>query len=161
MEEEFENYKKWGIQHFLMKFPSLNLLKIFMRWIDTNFNLQNSEGRTPLHLFCLWNNEGSLFNHHTDDPLPHINYPEMAQFTGTACLGYLLENGLTPNVLDINRSTPLLYATMRAQLAFVKLLRNFGSTINNVNSLNQVPLIELIRMKNRLTLPQIETILSD
>jgi len=73
----------------------------------------------------------------------------------------LLENGLTSNVLDINRSTPLLYATMRGQLGFVKLLRNFGSTINNVNSLNQVPLIELIRMKNKLTLNQIESILAD
>jgi hypothetical protein len=76
MDEEYENYKKWGIQHFLMKFPSPNLLKIFMKWIDTHFNLQNSEGRTPLHLFCLWNGEGSLFNNcsQPDDPLPIISY---------------------------------------------------------------------------------------
>lgn len=154
MDEEYENYKKWGIQHFLMKFPSLNLLKIFMKWIDTNFNLQNSEGRTPLHLFCLWNNEGSLFNNYSlpNDPLPTINYPELNLFQGHKCLEYLLENGLTSNVLDINRSTPLLYAAMRGQLGFIKLLRNFGSTINNVNSLNQVPLIELIKMKNKFTL---------
>jgi hypothetical protein len=60
-----------------MKCPSLNLLKIFMKWIDTHFNLQNSEGRTPLHLFCLWNNEGNLFNNYPspNDPLPIIDYP--------------------------------------------------------------------------------------
>lgn len=66
----------------------------------------------------------------------------MSLFQGKKCLEYLLENGLTCNVLDINRSTPLLYAATRAQLGFIKLLRkSFGSTINNVNSLNQVPLI--------------------
>lgn len=79
MDEEYENYKKWGIQHFLMRFPSPNLLRIFMKWIDTNFNLQNSEGRTPLHLFCMWNSEGSIFNQ-PDDGLPLIDYPEMKQF---------------------------------------------------------------------------------
>lgn len=79
MDEEYENYKKWGIQHFLMRFPSPNLLRIFMKWIDTNFNLQNSEGRTPLHLFCMWNSEGNIFNQ-PQDGLPLIDYPEMKQF---------------------------------------------------------------------------------
>ena len=65
----------------------------------------------------------------------------MKNFEGKVCLEYLLENGLTCNVLDINRSTPLLYAALNGQLGFIKLLRTFGSTINNVNSLNQVPLI--------------------
>lgn len=46
-----------------------------MKWIDTNFNLQNSEGRTPLHLFCLWNSEGCLFNSFHENDLPIINYP--------------------------------------------------------------------------------------
>ena len=55
-------------------------------------------------------------------------------------------------MLDINRSTLLLYAAARGQLGFIRLLRNFGSTINNVNFLNQVPLIELIRMKNRFSI---------
>lgn len=64
-------------------------------------------------------------------------------------------------MLDINRSTPLLYAALRGQLGFIRLLRNFGSTINNVNSLNQVPLIELIRQKNNFTLEQIEGVLCD
>lgn len=73
----------------------------------------------------------------------------------------MLENGLTSNVLDINRSTPLLYAAAKGQLNFIRLLRNFGSTINNVNFLNQVPLIELIRMKNRFSLEQIEALLID
>ena len=76
----------------------------------------------------------------------------MRSFEGIDCMDYLLENGLASNVLDINRSTPLLYATIRRQLSFVHLLRNFGSTINNVNSLNQVPLIELIHQKDNLSL---------
>ncbi len=42
MEKQLQNYRKWGIQHFLMKFPSPKLLKIFMKWIDTNFNMQNT-----------------------------------------------------------------------------------------------------------------------
>jgi hypothetical protein len=45
-----------------MKFPSPKLLKIFMKWIDTNFNMQNSQGRTPLHLFCKWNKDENIFN---------------------------------------------------------------------------------------------------
>ena len=76
----------------------------------------------------------------------------MDTFKGIHCLEYLLENGLTSNVLDINRSTPLLYAALRGQLGFIRLLRNFGSTINNTNSLNQVPFIELIRNKNKFNL---------
>ena len=33
-----------------------------MKWIDTNFNMQNSQGRTPLHLFCKWNKDENIFN---------------------------------------------------------------------------------------------------
>jgi len=85
----------------------------------------------------------------------------MKHFEGIRCMEYLLENGLTCNVLDINRSTPLLYAASRNQIAFIKLLRNFGSTINNVNAFNQVPLIELIHQRNKLTLEQFDNLLSD
>lgn len=45
-----------------MRFPSLILLKTFMKWIDKKFNMPNTEGKTPLHLFCKWNKEGNLFN---------------------------------------------------------------------------------------------------
>jgi hypothetical protein len=58
-----------------MRFPSPNLLRIFMRWIDTNFNLQNSEGRTPLHLFCMWNSEGNIFNHFAQTDELVLDYP--------------------------------------------------------------------------------------
>lgn len=46
-----ETFKKWGVQHFLMRFPSLNLIKMFKAKIR-DFNAQNNEGMTPLHLFC-------------------------------------------------------------------------------------------------------------
>lgn len=56
-----------------------------MKWIDTNFNMQNSQGRTPLHLFCKWNRDENIFNPNQSrkiDPscqenYPYINYDEM------------------------------------------------------------------------------------
>lgn len=151
VERENENYKKWGIQHFLMRFPSLVLMKTFMKWIDKNFNMQNSQGRTPLHLFCMWNREGCLFNNHDIQGFPYIDFKLSDDYDGQSCLEYLLENGLTSNILDINRSTPLLYAALNGQLKFMNLLRIYGSSINNCNLLNQVPLIEIIKGKNKFT----------
>lgn len=54
--------------------------------------------------------------------------------------------------MDINRSTPLLYAALNGQLKFMNLLRVYGSSINNCNLLNQVPLIEIIKAKNKFTI---------
>lgn len=163
VENENENYKKWGIQHFLMRFPSLVLLKNFMKWIDKFFNSQNSEGRTPLHLFCMWNREGSLFNTEEVDmrPVPRIRMSLGPDYDSHKCLEYLLENGLTSNILDINRSTPLLYAALNGQLKFMNLLRAYGSTINNCNLLNQVPLIEIIKNKQKFSVQEIESILGE
>lgn len=76
-------------------------------------------------------------------------------------MDYLLENGLTSNILDINRSTPLLYAALNEQLNFMNLLRVYGSSINNCNLLNQVPLIEIIKAKSKFTVEQIGSILED
>lgn len=39
------------------------------------------------------------------------------------------------------------------------LLRRFGSIINNCNNKNQVPLIEVLKLKSRVTLEDIESIL--
>lgn len=50
--ETSEKYKKWGVQHFLMMFPSLKLIEFFKSKIR-DFNAQNNENRTPLHLFCI------------------------------------------------------------------------------------------------------------
>ena len=51
----YENFQKWGIQHFLMKFPSLKLIEFFINnkhKIRYFHNAQNNLGMTPLHLFC-------------------------------------------------------------------------------------------------------------
>lgn len=73
--------------------------------------------------------------------MPYIDFKLSNDYDGQSCLEYLLENGLTSNILDINRSTPLLYAALNGQLKFMNLLRIYGSSINNCNLLNQVPLI--------------------
>lgn len=67
-----------------MRFPSLILLKAFMKWIDKSFNMQNSEGRTPLHLFCMLNQQGSLFNtNHLDmSPVPLIDFKLSDDYDG-------------------------------------------------------------------------------
>lgn len=101
----------------------------------------------------MWNREGCLFNSYDGDQkiVPYIDYKISDDFDGQKCLDYLLENGLTSNILDINRSTPLLYAALNEQLNFMNLLRVYGSSINNCNLLNQVPLIEIIKAKNKFT----------
>lgn len=76
----------------------------------------------------------------------------MKEYHGKKALEYLLEKGLTSNVLDINRSTPLLYSALNGQISFINLLRTFGSSINNVNLMNQIPLIEIIKRKDRFSL---------
>ena len=43
----------------------------------------------------------------------------------------------------------------------MNLLRHYGSSINNCNSQNQVPLIEIIKAKNKFTVQQIGSILED
>jgi ankyrin repeat protein len=76
----------------------------------------------------------------------------MSEYSGEKSLQFLLENGLNPNILDMNRSTPLLYSALNGQISFMILLRRFGSIINNCNNKNQVPFIEIIKMKNSFTL---------
>jgi len=69
-----ENLKKWGIQHFIMRFPSLKLLSLFRRKIR-DFNSQNNSGMTALHLFCSWIKKGNLFG-------AEVELPEMAEYCG-------------------------------------------------------------------------------
>ena len=60
--DEGESYKKWGILHFIMRFPSLVLLDLFKNKIKIrDFNAQNNNGMTPLHLCCQWIRHGCLF----------------------------------------------------------------------------------------------------
>lgn len=63
-----EEHKKWGIQHFLMKFPSLKLVSYFKNKIR-DFNATNSQLMTPLHLFCKYIKKGNLL----DTKLPLSN----------------------------------------------------------------------------------------
>lgn len=76
----------------------------------------------------------------------------MREYSGEKSLQFLLENGLNPNILDVNRSTPLLYAAINGQIQFMVLLRRFGSIINTCNHRNQVPFIEIINAKDRFTI---------
>lgn len=71
-----------------MRFPSLILLKTFMKWIDKKFNMPNTEGKTPLHLFCKWNKEGNLFNTEQIDmhPVPFIDFKLSDDYDGTCSL---------------------------------------------------------------------------
>lgn len=55
-----DTYKKWGIQHLLMAFPSLKLIKFFKSKVR-DFNAMNNLNRTPLHLFCINCKRGNLF----------------------------------------------------------------------------------------------------
>jgi hypothetical protein len=55
-------------------------------------------------------------------------------------------------VLDINRSTPLLFSAINGQIFFINILRSYGSSINNVNLKNQIPLIEIIKNKDSFNL---------
>lgn len=73
-EDASENLKKWGIQHFLMRFPSLKLLSLFRRKIR-DFNSQNNSGMTALHLFCSWIKKGNLFE-------AEVELLEMAEYCG-------------------------------------------------------------------------------
>jgi hypothetical protein len=56
-----DTYKKWGIQHLIMSFPSLKLIKYFKNKIR-DFNALNNQNQTPLHLFCINNVKGNLFD---------------------------------------------------------------------------------------------------
>ena len=67
----------------------------------------------------------------------------------------MLEKGFFSIEMDGNKSTPLLYAVLNGQLNFMNSLRFYGSPMNNCNSLNQVPLIEIIKLKHKFTLEQI------
>ena len=129
-EEEEESFKRWGILHFLMRFPSLILLNLFKNKIR-NFNSQNNDKMTPLHLFCQWVKQGCLL----EIPLEE----DYEDYIGERSLQFLLESGCNSNSTDINRSIPLLYASLNHQVSFIVLLRKFGSTISYCNNCNQVP----------------------
>lgn len=53
--------RKWSLFHFLMRFPSLKLLTFFKPRVK-DCNLKDTESRTPLHYFCIWNQKGSILS---------------------------------------------------------------------------------------------------
>jgi ankyrin repeat protein len=85
-------------------------------------------------------------------PVPYIDFLLHPDYDGQACLVDLLEKGLGGLVTDFNKSTPLHYAALNGQLKFMKSLSEYGSTMVSCNSLNQVPLIEIIKSKHKHTL---------
>ena len=96
-----ESFKKWGIQHFLMRFPSLRLIKFFKNKIR-DFNAENNHGMTPLHLFCKHILDGNLLE------ATHIKVSN--DYEAENIIEYLLANGLNPNTTDSTKSLPILYA---------------------------------------------------
>ena len=61
--DEINEKAGWGVQHFLMKFPSVVLLKFFKSTIKfRDFNAVTTVlKQTPLHLFCQWNKIDCFF----------------------------------------------------------------------------------------------------
>ena len=137
-----EENKKWGIQHFLMKFPSLKLVSYFKNKIR-DFNATNAQLMTPLHLFCKYIKKGNLLD--TKLPLPN-------EYVGEHILEYLLANGLNPNCQDSSKSLPILYAAQNSQYEFMVKLRQYKSEVNFCNIENQTPLIEIVKRNKDYTI---------
>ena len=112
-----EQYKKWGIQHFIMEFPSLKLLKYFKNKIR-DFNAVTAEMMTPLHIFCKNMKKDTLID-------SRLNIPE--EYTGTNVLEFLLSNGLNPNCQDSSKSLPFLYAAKNSQYDFMVILKKYNT----------------------------------
>jgi len=101
-----DGYKKWGIQHLIMGFPSLKIFKFFKSKIK-DFNAMNGLNRTPLHLFCLNNKLGNLFA---------SNFCTIDDYKTDVILECLLSNGLNPNLEDSSKALPVLYAALNNQI---------------------------------------------
>jgi|JI6StandDraft_1071083.scaffolds.fasta_scaffold136968_3 ankyrin repeat protein len=142
--EVSEKYKKWGIQHFLMKFPSLKLVRYFRSKVR-DFNSSNSHLMTPLHLFCQHIRKGNLMD--TKATLPH-------DYSGEHILEYLLANGLNPNCYDSSKALPILYAALNSEYDFMVILRRYKSEVNFCTVNNQTPLIEIVKRNKSFTLDQ-------
>lgn len=96
-----------------MRFPSLKLIKFFKNKIR-DFNAQNNDGMTPLHLFCKNMFDGNLL----DAQLTKIP----SDYDTCAIIEYLLQNGLNPNAKDSDRSYPILYSALNHQYQFIMIL---------------------------------------
>ena len=131
--------RKWGVYHFAMRFPSIKLLE-FLKDKVKDPNIRDSEGRAPLHYFCMWNVKGSL--------LGTASLENQKDYTGERSLTFLLENGSNLKVTDNSSSTALLYAALNKQIAFMIILAKFGGQFNICNKNNQVPLIEIMKLKD-------------
>lgn len=106
---------------------------------------------TPLHLFCKNIIDGNLLS---------TKYVKISKdYEAESILEYLLANGLNPNTTDCTKSLPILYATLNSQYKFIMILLKHKSEINQVNSKNQVPFIEIIKNHSNYSLDQIENIL--
>ena len=121
-----EQYKKWGIQHFIMEFPSLKLLRYFKNKIR-DFNAVTAEMMTPLHIFCKNMKKDTLID-------SRLNIPE--EYAGTSILEFLLSNGLNPNCQDASKSLPFLYAAKNSQYDFMVILKKYKSEVNFCNVAN-------------------------
>lgn len=108
---------------------------------------------TPLHLFCKNITDGNLLN------IGIKTVKVSKDYEAENIIEYLLANGLNPNTTDCTKSLPILYAALNSQYKFIMILLKHKSEINQVNSKNQVPFIEIIKNHSKYTLEQIENII--
>lgn len=134
-----DTYKKWGIQHFIMGFPSLKLIKFFKPKIR-DFNAMNNLNRTPLHLFCINTRKGNILE---------VERCDVDDYKTESILEYLLSNGLNPNIEDNYKALPVLYAAQNNEIEFMKMLRKYKSEMNFCSVNNQVPFIEIIKRSSK------------
>ena len=140
--ETSELYRKWGVAHFLMRFPSLKLVKYFKSKVR-DFNNPNAQQMTPLHLFCKNVSKGNLLD-------ANISLPD--DYNSLKVLEYLLSQAaLNPNCFDSFRALPILYAALNGQYDFISTLRRFKSEVNFCTTRNEVPFIELIKRNKSFT----------
>lgn len=148
--EVSEQYKKWGIPHLIMQFPSLKILKYFKLKVR-DFNSSNAHLMTPLHLFCKNIGKGNLMD--IQLATPPLDY------SGEHILEYLLANGLNPNCQDSHKALPIIYSALKGEYEFMMILRKYKSEVNFCTAQNQTPLIEIVKRSKMFTLEQVKNLL--
>lgn len=70
-----------------------------------------------------------------------------------------MENGSNLKLSDSSGSTALLYAALNKQIGFVMILAKFGAQFNICNRNNQVPIIEIMKLKEAFKTKEIEELM--
>ena len=130
----------WGVLHYLMNFPSIKLLEHFKK-ILKDLNPLTTTGMSPLHIFCQMNHKDNLIDRELKN-----------DYTGERSLRWLLENGSDVELLDKDNSSAIHYAAINKEIIFITILMQYKAEINVINKNNNVPFIELIKMKEHFSI---------